>query len=519
MGQRMMDQTAQRFFPLWAGLIFGIFLSLCLVTDAKAVKDPLKQRHDAVGQVLTYPIRAQETLLDVARHFELGYLDIVAANPGVDPWLPGQGTVLTIPTAFVLPDAPRKGIVINLAEQRLYYYPPNGQAVQTYPLGVGRDGLETPKGTTKVKRKKEGPSWRPTKRMREEDPELPAVVPPGPDNPLGAFALYLGWPQYLIHGTHKPWGVGRRVSSGCIRLYPEGIERLFSQVSIGTMVTVVDQPAKLGWVGDDLYLEVHTSQKQADQLEEEGKFGFEDIDDLILQIIRLAGKEQSRLLWDVVQKAVQERNGVPQRITRQSTLSVVEGEADKAANALAEMAKASQAPRKSVEIRSMISMDFIEQEFRSRQEIPQNAIADPGTEKEKGSLDGASGAKEEGAAQSSQEAPSEQHHMPAAGPHQPTSLLKQKRLQQATPSQTPSAGQTLQGGQTLSTRSPFGRHETAHAQHAAPTVQNKDLKALTEDPLKGGNVVTEGEWQTPTQADDPALGQKWFFKTESGQQP
>ena len=152
---------------------------------------------------------------------------MVAANPGIDPWVPGEGTEINLPTVHLMPDladADPEGIVVNLAEMRLYFFEKPGGVPQSFPIGIGRDGLNTPTGTTEVVAKRKNPTWRPTKRMRDEDPELPEVVPPGEDNPLGTRALYLGWPQYLIHGTNKPHGVGRRVSSGCVRLYPEDVE-------------------------------------------------------------------------------------------------------------------------------------------------------------------------------------------------------------------------------------------------------------------------------------------------------
>jgi len=274
-----------------------------------------EKQNALVGQMTVHRVAEKETLLDIARNYGLGYLEIVSANPGLDPWVPGTGTSVLVPTANLLPDAPREGIIINLPEQRLYFFPPDGGPTQSYAIGIGRDGLETPSGATKVIRKKAGPSWYPTPRMRREDPELPRVVGPGEDNPLGAYALYLGWDAYLIHGTNKPWGVGRRVSSGCIRLYPEDIEALFPQVKKGTRVQVVDQPVKIGWSEGELYLEVHPSLTQADQLEAEGQFDAEEIPNLVLRVASAAGLDSARVDWPAVLKAGRERSGVPIRIT------------------------------------------------------------------------------------------------------------------------------------------------------------------------------------------------------------
>ena len=208
---------------------------------------------DYFGETEIYKAAFEDTLIHLARNNGLGFVELRAANPTLDPWIPGAGARITLPKKHLLPDAPRKGLVINLSEMRIYYFKNPGEQPLTYPISIGREGLQTPKGTTSIVRKKEGPTWRPTARMREEDPELPASVPPGPDNPLGTHAMYLGWSQYLIHGTNKPFGIGRRVSSGCMRMYPEDIVKLFPMVPVGTKVTVVDQPVKVGWI-DEIFI-------------------------------------------------------------------------------------------------------------------------------------------------------------------------------------------------------------------------------------------------------------------------
>lgn len=219
---------------------------------------------EVVGQVQTTRVGAEDTLSDIARRFNLGYEEIIRANPGVDPWLPGEGREIVLPTRFVLPDAPKEGIVVNLAALRVYYYPQRKegelQTVITHPIGIGKVGWQTPEGTTKVTTKRKDPVWIPPASVRAEhkkngDP-LPARVPAGPDNPLGAFAMNLGWPSYLIHGTNKPYGVGMRSSHGCIRLYPEDIAPLFQDIAIGTKVTVVNQPIVFGWQGDALHMQI-----------------------------------------------------------------------------------------------------------------------------------------------------------------------------------------------------------------------------------------------------------------------
>ncbi len=228
---------------------------------------------DLVGELTTVTVDDGETLIDLARHHGLGYNEIVAANPGLDPWLPPVGAEVVLPTRYILPSAPREGIIINLAEMRLYYYPPpapGGDAVvMTFPIGIGQEGWSTPIGITRVIDKVENPTWTVPQSIRRAHAEagtpLPAVVPPGPDNPLGNHAMRLGWTSYLIHGTNKTFGVGMRVSHGCIRMYPEDIEALFERVPLSTPVWIIDQPYKLGRDNGRLYMEAHAPVENPDR--------------------------------------------------------------------------------------------------------------------------------------------------------------------------------------------------------------------------------------------------------------
>ena len=221
--------------------------------------------YDVVGAVATVTARQEDTLIDIARRHGLGYHDIVHANPGVNIWVPGEGTEVVLPTRFVLPPGPRRGIVLNLAEYRLYYYPEPAEGgpayVLTYPISIGRMDWETPLGSTSVVSKVKDPSWYPPQSVRDEHAAdgrpLPRVVPPGPDNPLGRYAMRLGLPGYLIHSTNRPAGVGMRVTHGCIRMFPEDIEYLFSNVNVNTPVRIINAPVKIGWFGDELVMEVH----------------------------------------------------------------------------------------------------------------------------------------------------------------------------------------------------------------------------------------------------------------------
>ena len=218
---------------------------------------------DVVGVVQVVTAGRDDTLTDIARRFNVGYEEIVRANPKVDPWLPGEGREIVIPSQFILPDAPRTGLVINIAAMRIFYYPPvrRGERplVLTHPIGIGKVGWRTPEGVTKIVRRQQDPTWRVPVSVRKEHHEngedLDPVIGPGPDNPLGKYAFYLQWPSYLIHGTNKPAGVGLRSSHGCIRLYPEDIEEFFAVVPVGTQVRVVNQPFVFGWRDGQLYMQ------------------------------------------------------------------------------------------------------------------------------------------------------------------------------------------------------------------------------------------------------------------------
>lgn len=274
---------------------------------------------DYFGETIVHKAAFEDTLIHLARQNELGFVELRAANPTLDPWIPGAGARIILPKKHLLPEAPRKGLVINLAEMRIYYFKEEGKEPQTYPISIGRDGLQTPKGSTKIVRKADGPTWRPTKRMRDEDPELPASVGPGPDNPLGTHALYLGWPQYLIHGTNKPYGIGRRVSSGCMRMYPEHIKALFPQVPVGTPVTVVDQPVKAGWIGNQFYVEVSPNQEQSLKIEEDGLVkAYEITTEDMKRISTKAGDHADEINWKLVRETVQEHRGVPVAVLKRA---------------------------------------------------------------------------------------------------------------------------------------------------------------------------------------------------------
>lgn len=270
-----MQHSLQRVSTRYLFIVFIAALSGCQTTQSPPapllLQPPVathefalqNERDGVVGRLQVTSAHAEDTLPDIARRFNIGYEEIVRANPGVDPWLPREGTLIVLPTQYVLPDAPRNGVVINLAALRLYYYPPakkgEPQTVITHPIGIGQVGWETPMGETKITRKRVDPTWYPPASVRKEHAQegekLPAKVGPGPDNPLGRYAFTLDWPSYLIHGTNQPYGIGLRASHGCIRLYPEDIAQLFDKIPVGTTVTVVNQPQVYGYRGDTFYMQ------------------------------------------------------------------------------------------------------------------------------------------------------------------------------------------------------------------------------------------------------------------------
>lgn len=286
------------------------------VASALATEFPLRPDGGGIfGDPRTLRTRYADTLLDIARANSLGYEEITRVNPTVNPWLPGEGTEIVLPSQRVLPPGPREGIVVNLPEHRLYYYPKPkpGEAsrVLTYPVSIGKMDWRTPLGTTRIADKRRNPAWSPPKSVRAEhaargDP-LPASVPAGPDNPLGAFAMRLAIPggSYLIHGTNNPAAVGMAVTHGCIRMYPEDIEQLFPLVPVGTPVTLIDEPIKTAWVDGQLWLEVHPP------VNSEGQSVEPDMDDFSRHLDVLLGRQQAAIYWDYALTVLREAHGIP----------------------------------------------------------------------------------------------------------------------------------------------------------------------------------------------------------------
>jgi L,D-transpeptidase ErfK/SrfK len=256
-----------------------------------------------IGEFRDYVINEKDTLLDIARNFDLGYLDIILFHPDIDPWVPPQGKTIAIPTAWVLPAADNNGIVINVPELRLYLFLNDIHMVKTYPIGLGVLDWTTPFGRFTIVEKTKNPTWNIPPSLQEKYGRQ--TVPPGPENPLGEYWLRLSNYNYGIHGTNAPWGIGRLVSHGCIRLYPEDIEELFSVVELGTPVHIIYEPIKIGFKDGRIFIEVHPDL-------------YNEISDLLLYT---AKKLFTYRIWeevdlDLLVRALEEKKGVPIDITR-----------------------------------------------------------------------------------------------------------------------------------------------------------------------------------------------------------
>jgi L,D-transpeptidase ErfK/SrfK len=285
----------------------------------------------------------EDTLPDIAHKYSLGYYEIIRANPGVDVWLPGAGKELTLPGRRILPPGPREGIVVNLPEHRLYFYPkpkPNEKPIViTFPVSIGKMDWRTPLGATSVIAKIKHPAWFPPESIRKEhekngDP-IPRVVAAGPDNPLGDYALRLaaGKGEYMIHGTNNPTAVGMAVTHGCIRMYPEDVAALFALVPIGTKVRLINEPVKVAWVDGQLFLEAHPP------VDAEGQTIDPDLKLLSDKLDAVLGKSNAAIHWDLARSTLQAARGMP-------TLVGVAADPDLPDSAAARSATITQAQRR-----------------------------------------------------------------------------------------------------------------------------------------------------------------------------
>ena len=302
-------------FSRWL-TFFTFAAAVALALPAKANTWPLPPAGSRlVGENKFHVVENDSGSLEaIAKKYNVGFLALLQANPGVDPYVPRAGSVLTIPLQTLLPDAPREGIVINIAELRLYYYPPGKNSVTVYPIGIGQLGKDTPiNWTTKVERKKAGPTWTPTAKMHAEyraaGEPLPAVVPAGPDNPMGLYALYIGR-LYAIHGTNANFGIGLRVSHGCVRLRNEDIKFLFEKVPVGTRVQFIDEPVKATTEPDgSRYIEVHNPLSTT-----EAQFEGQEIVPITLTKSVQTVTGQPDVDQVVLDEAIKNRSGMPVRL-------------------------------------------------------------------------------------------------------------------------------------------------------------------------------------------------------------
>jgi L,D-transpeptidase ErfK/SrfK len=291
-----------------------LFTLLSLLSEsAVALTFQLPSQSDVVGDVQMTKVQRGESLGDIGRRYDIGVYEMIEANPQIDPWIPATGSIVVVPTQFILPSGPRRGIVLNLAEMRLYYFHADKPLVTTHPVGIGKKGWSTPLvGETKILGKKKDPCWVPPESIRREHIAkgdiLPAVVPAGPDNPLGRYAFYLGMEGSIrIHGTNKPGGIGVRGTHGCIRLYPEDIESLYYSVPVGTTVRITHEPYKVGWHNDHLYLEAH-------QPFTEPRYAGSDSITNLTKTIERAIDSSHLVNWTSAKMAAKTQNGYPIRI-------------------------------------------------------------------------------------------------------------------------------------------------------------------------------------------------------------
>lgn len=306
-------RSFKRFLPLLAAL------AAIASVPVLAATYPLPSGDDTlIGEIQYVTAKHEDTLLDIGRRHGVGYEEIVAANPGVDPWLPGEGTRVLIPSQYILPNAPREGVVVSLAEHRLYYFPPakgdEPLVVKTYPISIGKMDWKTPLGKTRIVHKRERPTWYPPESVRREHQlegrPLPKAVPPGPDNPLGDYAMRLDIPggAYLIHGTNRPAGVGMQVTHGCIRMFPEDIEEFYKLVPVNTRVLMIDEPYKMGWHGEELFIEVHSP------LEGQNAEQLHSLTNITRLLVSATQDRTVAIDWAKAEKAFIRASGVPERV-------------------------------------------------------------------------------------------------------------------------------------------------------------------------------------------------------------
>jgi len=330
--------------PLFTSLLLCFFATVAQATVYELPTDG----SSVVGADLHVKTVYKDTLLDIARRNSLGYYEIIRANPGVDMWLPGEGTDITLPGRRILPPGPHQGIVVNIPEHRLYYYPKPKKGekpvVITYPVSIGKMDWKTPLGETHVTQKEKHPFWYPPESVRKEhiangDPLPPGPQKPGPDNPLGDFAMRLaaGNGTYLIHGTNNPMAVGMAITHGCIRMYPEDVAALFPLIPVGTKVMLINEPVKVAFVDGELLVEAHPP------VDDEGQNTAEpNMDLLSAKLDQALGSTTAAIHWDFAKQALQAANGIPTVVGIQADMSPEQAAAAEAAESNAPAPSAQQ---------------------------------------------------------------------------------------------------------------------------------------------------------------------------------
>jgi len=300
-------------FSIFRHLLITSLLFMSFLSDASVYVLPSKG-NTLVGRIQVVQVGVEDTLLDIARRFDLGYNEITAANPGVDPWIPGQGRHIIVPTWYVLPQLPWKGVIVNIAEMRLYYFPETKKGetpkVITYPLSIGRQSKPTPLGTFKVIMKIKNPNWTMPEEVYVEalangvgTPQR--VIPAGPDNPLGEYAIMLNNESLFLHGTNRPFGIGMRVSSGCLRLYPEDIRQFVKMVPLETPVRIVDQSYKIGNQNGVLFMETHVTKEKGDIL------SHTNLTPIVSEMIKAGVGDLSLSEWEHIIEMAKHQTGLP----------------------------------------------------------------------------------------------------------------------------------------------------------------------------------------------------------------
>jgi L,D-transpeptidase ErfK/SrfK len=303
-----------------------VILTLIPLFSQAAIFPLPAEGNDMIGQVTEAQVGNYDNNFNIlGRVYDLGYTQMVDANPSMRPQSPGVSRITTIPAEYLLPDGPREGIVVNISEMRLYYFPENTNEVVTFPVGIGIVGWDTPLVETKIVQKQENPIWTVPKTIQDnyilKGVKFDPIVGPGPKNPLGHFAMRLAVPGYLIHGTNAPTSIGTRASSGCIRLYPEDIKSLFSMVPRGTPVRIIDDPYKIGWNNGQLYLEAHAPLNP----DAKQKFDFTQLTNSILAVIQ---NTNYAVDWKKTIDIAKQHSGIPQ------VISIAKDPADKTASQL-----------------------------------------------------------------------------------------------------------------------------------------------------------------------------------------